>query len=66
MLYEAVRVALPEVAMVPTVAVNVPLIELAGMETEAGTEIAALLLATATEIPPAGAALDRVTVQELD
>lgn len=50
--------------MTPTVAVKVFDVAPAATVTEAGTVSNALLLDKETAAPPAGAALDRVTVQE--
>jgi hypothetical protein len=61
----AVMVAVwPEVT-VPAVAVKLALCEPAGTVTDAGVDRALLLSARATVAPPAGAALVRVTEQEL-
>jgi hypothetical protein len=59
-------VALWSVAIVVVVAVKVAVVAAAATVTEAGTVSAGLLLESATEAPPAGAALVRVTVQVED
>jgi hypothetical protein len=51
--------------MVPAVAVNVADVAPAATVTEAGTERSVLSLLSETAAPPEGAALERVTVQEL-
>ena len=51
--------------MVPAVALNVPVVAPAAIAIEAGTVRIALLSETATTLPPAGAALLKVTVQVL-
>ena len=61
----AVMVALPLLEIVPAVAVNVPVMELAATVTEAGTVRLALLDDRETAVPPVGAGLDKVTVQVL-
>ena len=62
----AVTVANPAAEMAPAVAVNVLFAEPAGTVTEAGTGRRELLLVSVTMLPPAGAALVRVTVHEAD
>ena len=59
----AETVALPFAAIVPATAVKVAVVELAATVTEGGTLKDALLEDAATTVPPAGAALDTVTVQ---
>jgi hypothetical protein len=54
------------VAIVPTVALKVAEALVAGTVTDAGTVTAALLLESATALPPVGAAWLRVTVHVLD
>ncbi len=49
--------------MVPAVAVKVAVVAVAATVTDAGTLSRALLLESETDAPPAGAALERVTVQ---
>ena len=49
--------------MVPAVALNVAVVAAAATLTEAGTVNSALLLDKETEMPPAGATLESVTVQ---
>ena len=51
--------------MAPAVAVKEAVVEAAGTVTEAATGRRELLLARATVEPPEGAALERVTVQEV-
>jgi len=51
--------------IVPAVAVKLADVEFAGTDTDAGTVSAAALLERVTVAPPAGAAFDNVTVQEL-
>jgi len=51
--------------MAPAVAVKFADVEFAGTDTDAGTVRAAALLERVTVAPPAGAAFDNVTVQEL-
>ncbi len=64
-LKEALMVAVPEEVMVPTEAVNVAAVEEAGTAKEGGMLSIGLLEVSATAVPPAGAALDSVTVQEV-
>ena len=64
-LREALRVALPLDAIVPLVAVKAAEVELAGTVTDAGTDKIALFEDSATVLPPEGAALESVTVQEV-
>jgi len=59
----AVMVADCVVVTVPTVAVKVVEVLVAGTVTDAGTVSAGLLLESATALPPVGAASLRVTVQ---
>ena len=61
----AVMVAPPLLEIVPAVAVNVPVVELAATVTEAGMVRLALLDDRDTVVPPVGAALDKVTVHVL-
>lgn len=61
----AVMVAEPPEEMVPAVAVKVAVVVVAATLTDAGTVRLPLLEDSATFAPPAGAALDNVTVQEL-
>ena len=63
-LKDAVTVAGAAVETDPAVAVKVALELLADTVTVEGTDSAGLLLDRATEIPPAGAAFERETVQE--
>jgi len=66
LLYVAVTVALPLLAMVVVVALKVPVVAPANTVTEAGVVSAALLSLSVTEAPPVGAACVNVTVQVLD
>src|SRR4029077_18044043 len=62
---DAVTVALALDVTVPAVAIKEAEVEVAGTMTEAGTVKVGLLEASETAVPPAGAALDNVTVQEV-
>ena len=62
LLSDAVIVALPLVEIVPAAAVNVAVVELAAIVTDAGTVKDALLDARPTEVFPLRAALLSVTV----
>ena len=62
---EAVRVALTLETTVPAEAVKETEFDPAGTITEAGTARLALLDERFTAVPPAGAAIDSVTVQEV-
>ena len=64
-LREAVIVALAFAVIVPAVAVKLAVVAVAGTVTEAGTVSFALLEDKLTAVPPVGAALDSVTVQEV-
>jgi hypothetical protein len=61
----AVTIAVWAVEMVPAVALNVPVVAPAAIDSEAGTVRIALSSDRATTLPPAGAALLNVTVQVL-
>lgn len=60
----AITLAVWLLPIVPAVAVNTAVVEPEAMTTDAGTVNRGLLLESVTVIPPAGAAADRVIVQE--
>ena len=64
-LSEAVIVALALALIVPAVTVKLAVVAVAGTVTEAGTVKSPLLEDRLTAVPPVGAALDSVTVQEV-
>ena len=59
-------VELESLAIAAVVALNVDVVAAAGTVTDPGTVSVALVLVRVTLAPPAGAALDRVTVQVLE